>query len=42
LTVIWAWLVGLITESLKKFQGLAQTTAFLNIPKVCSAVNIRT
>ena len=35
LTVIWAWLVGLITEILKKFQGLTQITAFLNIPKGC-------
>ena len=37
MTVIWAWLVGLITEILKKFQGLAQITAFLNIPKGCSS-----
>ena len=36
LTIIWAWLVRLITETLKKFQGLAQNTGFLNIPKGCS------
>ena len=26
----WVWLVGLLTEMLKKFQGLAQITAFLH------------
>ena len=36
MTVIWAWLVGFITEILKKFQGLAQITAFLNTPKGCT------
>ena len=33
LTVVWVWLVGFITEVLKKFQGLPQITAFLNTPK---------
>ncbi len=36
LTVTWALLVELMTEILKKFQGLAQITAFLNIPKGCT------
>ncbi len=39
MTVIWAWLVGLITETLKKFQGLAQIAAFLNKPKGCKKQN---
>ncbi len=38
MTVIWVWLVGLLTETLNKFQGLAQITAFLNIPKGCSVL----
>ena len=42
MTVIWAWLVGFITEILKKFQGLAQITAFLNIPKGCATTSITT
>ena len=36
MSVVWVWLVGFITEMLKKFQGLAQISAFLNIPKGCS------
>ena len=40
MTVIWAWLVEFITEILKKFQGLAQITAFLNTPKGCSPLQV--
>ena len=42
MTVIWTWLVGLLTEILKKFQGLAQITAFLNIPKGCTTTTTTT